>query len=48
MLPYLMYMECTNCKNFFFIYEEIESPLEHCDVQFCPYCGTKFEYEMEF
>ncbi len=47
LLPYLTYMECFTCKNFFFIHEQPGLPLEITEPKYCPYCGTQFEYEYE-
>jgi DNA-directed RNA polymerase subunit RPC12/RpoP len=41
----LSYVECSECKNYFFI-EDIGGDLNN--PAYCPYCGVKFEYEMEF
>ena len=43
MLQRLVYMECTNCKNYFFTVD-IDG---YNEPVFCPYCGTDFEYELE-
>lgn len=38
-----MYMECGNCKNYFFTVD-IEG---YNDPLYCPYCGVEFEFEYE-
>jgi ribosomal protein L33 len=47
MLPHLTYMECYKCKNFFFVYEYTNIPEHISQPKYCPYCGTKFEYELQ-
>lgn len=39
----LSYLECTVCKNYFFIHEITTGKLSGMnDPNFCPYCGTEF------
>jgi DNA-directed RNA polymerase subunit RPC12/RpoP len=42
-MPDLAYVECTECKNYFFIHDimDLNNPI------YCPYCGIEFKYEME-
>jgi len=35
----LSYLECTSCKNFFFILEMMSGIN---DPTYCPYCGARF------
>ena len=43
LIPHLMYMECGNCKNYFFTVD-IDG---YNDPTYCPYCGMEFEFEIE-
>lgn len=37
------YIICLKCKNYFFVHVIYDSTLN--DPCYCPYCGTKFNYE---
>ena len=43
----LSYVECFDCKNYFFIHDIDMNGRELNMPRYCPYCRTKFEYELE-
>lgn len=44
----LSYLECTICKNYFFIHEITTGNLSGMnDPNYCPYCGCEFEETLE-
>ena len=43
-LEELSYLECMNCKNYFFIHE-IGHGIN--DPNYCPYCGVTFTETLE-
>ena len=42
-MPNLVYVECSECKNYFF-YHDISDLNNPC---YCPYCRPKFKYEFD-